>query len=338
MNRLKLLSVTFLALLVASPRVSHSQTTVNSDPVGFVTTTIRPGTVTGFTPTMVSPVLNSPADISVGLAGSLSSVSSNSLTVATGGWSNNALSASHSYLMLTDGPQKGLILRVTGNTSNTVTVQTFGLNLASTGIASGNNYKLLGGDTLRNFFGAPTNGVLGGTAAENSNRLVDQVSAVDASGSLRTFYFDTAFGQWRRPGTSANQDNTPIPPISGVLYNRRAQTPLTYVQPGYVPTHEVRYIVPGSGTVFLGRYFPTDGTISSLGLQNLTGWTINDDKFVTVDALGALRTYFWNGTQWRRSGTSSNQGNVPLPAGGAGYTLRSGKTPQILSVDLPYTL
>lgn len=335
---LKLIASWMVISLLAGAMASHSQTTVNSDPVGFVTTTIRAGTATGFTPTMVSPVLTAPANISVGLTGSLSSVSSNSLTVSTGGWSNNVLSASNSYLMLTDGLQKGLILRVTGNTSNSVTVQTFGLNLASTGIASGNNFKLLGGDTLRSFFGAPSNGVLGGTAAQNSSRLVDQVSAVDANGSLRTYYFDTTFGQWRRSGTSANQDNTPIPPIAGVLYNRRAQTPLTYIQPGDVPTHEVRYIVPGSGTVFLGRFFPTDGTIATLGLQNMAGWTINDDKFVTVDALGSLRTYFWNGTQWRRSGSSSNQGNTPLPSGGAGYTLRSGKTPQILSVALPYNL
>lgn len=350
MNRLKLLSVTFLALLVASPRVSHSQTTVNSDPVGFVTTTVRAGLSNGFSSTMISPVLTAPpADLSGSLSGTLTSVASNTLIVSPAGWTNNELSARFSHIMLTDGPQSGLILRITANTSNTITVNTFGLNLSGNGVATGQKYQLLGGDTLISFFGVGTttglgtNGataVLGGTEAQFNNRETDQVLAVDSTGVLRSFYYNTAAGQWRRIGTSANQNNTPISPIAGVLYQRRATIPLSLLQTGTVPAIGIKHILPGNGTVFMGRFFPTDGTISSFGLQNLPGWAANDDRLVAVDSLGIQRAYTWNSTfsQWRRVGSSANQGNVPVPAGSAVYTQRTGKAPLIVPVSLPYSL
>lgn len=333
------LKTSFAALLVGVAFLNQVLAQVSTDPVGFVTTTITAGTSSGPTPTFVSPVFNVAPESSGASVGSLGSVSSNTISVSSAGWTSGALTSSQSYLMLTSGNQTGLVLRITSNTTDTATLETSGLNLQSVGVASGDTFKLVVGETLLSMFGTPSDGVLGGTASAFTARLTDTVNMVDNLGVLRTYYFNTDSNQWRRSGSSVDQGSTPISPTSGALYFRKGLSALSLLQTGTVPTKGVRYIVPAGGTVFLGRFFPAEGTIASLGVQNLPGWTITNDKLITLDSLGVLRTYFWNGSSWRRSGNSNDQGSVLIPAGGAVYTFRPGTgTAQILSVTLPYTL
>ena len=337
-NPTKFLQASLAALAVAFTSQLSAQP-VSTPVVGFVTTTIAAGTVSGPTPTFVSPVFNVAPETSGASSGALSTVTSNTISVSSAGWTSGNLASAQSYIMLTSGSQTGLVLRIISNTGDTATLETSGLNLQSVGVASGDNFKLLVGETLLSMFGTPADGVLGGTASNFTARLTDTVNMVDNLGVLRTYYFNTDFNQWRRSGSSNDQGSTPISPTSGALYFRKSLTNLSLLQSGTVPTNEVRYIVPAGGTVFLGRFFPAEGTISSLGIQNLPGWTVTNDKLITLDTLGVLRTYFWNGSSWRRSGSSSDQGAVQIPAGGAVYTFRPGTgSAQILSVAVPYTL
>ena len=63
------------------------------------------------------------------------------------------------------------------------------------------------------------------------------------------------------------------------------------------------------------------------------------DKVVTTDASGVVRQFYWNGTQWRRFGSSLNQSNVSVPTGSSVGVVRTGDGPaQLLNVALPYTL
>lgn len=328
-----------LCAVLSAEGFSQSTNPVSTDPVGFVTTTIAAGTVSGPTPTFVSPVLSVAPSTSGLTSGTLSSVASNTLSVTSAGWTSGGLNTARSYLMLTSGAQSGLILRISSNTADTTTVETSGINLTSVGVASGDSFKLVEGETLQSMFGTPADGVLGGTAAAFASRLVDTVNMADSSGIIRTYYFNTDFNQWRRSGSSADQGSVPISPNSGALYFRKATTSMALMQTGTVPTKGVRYIVPAGGNVFLGRFFPAEGTISSLGIQNLPGWTATTDKVITVDSSGVLRTYFWDGAAWKRSGSSGDQGSVSIPAGSAVYTFRPALgSPQILSVALPYSL
>lgn len=343
-----------LALLIffSSSIVASAQ--VSTPTVGFVNSTIAPSTSPGLARiTPFSPVMLEAPEITGSAVGSISAVTSNSISVSSAGWTVNGLSAGQSYIQLTSGTQEGLILRVVSNTSDTATIDTFGLNVASAGVSVGDTFRMVVGETLLSMFGTgsatPTeNIVLGGTSSQFSNRAIDFVVALDTTQQLRAFYFDTTVGQWRRTGSSSNQGNVPIPPYSGVLYNRLANLPITLSQTGTVPSRPIKYIIPATGSVFLGRFFPQDGTVASYALTSLPGWNNTSqsgitptlaDKFVTTDASGSLRAFFFNGTNWIRTGSGSSQNNSSVPATGAGYTIRIGAgSPQILTVPLPYTL
>jgi hypothetical protein len=251
--------------------------------------------------------------------------------------------------MITSGLQNGLILRITSNTADTATLDTFSLNIATAGVTVGDSFKIVVGETLLSMFGNISNGVVGGTSAQFATRTIDTVVARDATGSLRTFYFDTGSNTWKRSGSSSDQGSTPIAPNSGALYYRVGTTALGYVQTGIVPSSQLKCIIPAGGSMFLGRFFPADGTIANYGLNSLTGWnntsqvgvtTASVDKLVTVDnSTGAVRSYYYNGTKWLRSGSSTAQDTVAVPAGGAVYTVRNGTgSASILTVPLPYSL
>jgi len=339
MNNLKI-SLAALAAGAAFSTQAFAQSNAVSTPVvGFVSTTIAAGTVSGPTPTFIAPVLTAAPEVTGNLAGTIATVSSNSVTVTSAGWTSNTLSSAQAYLYITSGSQAGLILQVSSNTADTVTLETFGINISTAGVATGDAFKLVVGESILSFFGTTADGVLGGTAAQFAARQTDTVSVVDSLGVVRTYYYNTDVNQWRRTGSSANQGSIAISPTSGAIYFRKATSTLPLLQTGTVPATNVKYIVPGTGTIFLSRFFPTDGTLASFGLQNLPGWNTTTDKLVAVDALGVVRTYFWNGTQWRRTGSSADQGTVVLPAGSAAYTFRPGTgAAQILNVVVPYTL
>lgn len=333
---------------------SLSRAQVSTDPVGFVNSTIAASTSAGVAKiTPFSPVMLEAPSITGASAGQISGVTSNTISVTSAGWTDGALPTGQSYVQLTSGNQAGLVLRIISNTTDTATVETLGLNIASSGVAAGDTFRMVVGETLLSMFGTgsatPTaNVVLGGTSSQFASRSIDFVVALDTSRVLRTYYFDTNVNQWRRSGSSSDQGNVPIPPFSGVIYYRLANTSIGLSQAGTVPTRPIKFIIPASGSIFLGRFFPQDGTLASYGLTNLPGWnntsqsgvsTTLVDKFVTTDDTGILRSFYFNGTAWIRAGSGTARDTTSIPATGAGYTIRVGSgAPQILTIPLPYTL
>jgi uncharacterized protein (TIGR02597 family) len=352
LHRLPLLAAA--TSLAFAPALLNAQTTVATDPVGFVTTTIKASTTPGAPAnTPLSPVLLALSAVTGSTAGQLSSVSASDVTVASAGWTTSELVSSQAYLLFKSGALSGLILRVTANTATTATLDTLGASLVSLGAAAGDSYQLVQGDTLSSMFDDSNNdsipdGVVGGTQAQFQAGQTDRVTTRDTAGTVRSYYFNTQFNQWRRLGSNSNQGTVPIAPTSGVMYARIGNTPITLVTTGNVPVSAVKFLVPTSGQTYFARYFPTDGTINSFGFQNLSGWkgtntpgvTISGaDKIVTTDVSGTIRQYYWTGTQWRRQGSATDQSATPVPIGGSVSVIRTGSgEPQLLSFNVPYTL
>jgi uncharacterized protein (TIGR02597 family) len=341
------LAIASLAIVTAASSASAQNAT--TDPVGFVTVNITASTNgVSYSVTPISPVLVVASAVTGTTTGTLSAVGSDTLTVASAGWTAGELSANDVYVLFNSGNLTGLMVPVTANTADTLTVGSEGLNLSTSGAEVGNSIQLVQGDTLLSMFGNSTNGVVGGNATQFSASATDRVSVTDAAGSVRTYYFNTDFGQWRRTGSSSNQGGIRISPTSGAFYSRIGQTALSLTSTGNVPVKQVKYILPVSGSRYIARFFPTDGTINSFGFQNLPSWrstnqpgvtTADADKLITTDAAGSVRTYFYNGTSWRRSGSSSSQDNVTVPAGGTVMTTRFGSgSPDIVTVAVPYSL
>ncbi|MBJ7327204.1 MAG: hypothetical protein JHC52_07650 [Chthoniobacterales bacterium] len=328
---------------------SNAQTTVATEPVGFVTTTIKASTLAGVPATTpISPALLVLSGVTGSTTGQLSSVAASEVTVSTAGWTVSELSNNYAYVLFKSGALNGLILRVTANTATAATLDTLGASLVTLGAAAGDSFQLVQGDTLLSMFGTTTDGVVGGTQTQYNAGQTDRVTTRDTTGTTRTYYYNTDSSQWRRVGSSSNQGAVPISPLSGVFYSRIGNTAINQVSTGNVPVAAVKFLVPTSGNTYFARYFPSDGTINNFGFQALSGWkgtntpgvtTTTADKVVTTDTSGVIRQYYWNGTKWLRVGSSTDQGNVSVPVGGCVYIVRSGSgTPSLLNVALPYTL
>ena len=344
------ISILSIAAIVLAGTIasSHAQN-ATTDPVGFVTMNITASSDgVSFSLTPVSPVLVVASDVTGSTLGTVSALTADTLTVASAGWVNSQLPSSDVYVLFKTGNLTGLIAPVTANTADTLTISTEGLDLSVSGAQVGNSIQLVQGDTLLSMFGNSTNGVVGGNASQFSASATDRVSMTDSAGSVRTYYYNTDFNQWRRTGSSSNQGGTRISPSAGAFYSRIGITSLSMTSTGSVPTLAVKYLIPTSGSKYIARFFPTDGTISSFGFQNLPSWrstnqsgvtTSDADKITTTDAAGSVRTYYFNGTNWRRSGSSSIQDSVVVPAGGTVMVTRFGSgSADIVTVATPYSL
>jgi len=337
------------AIVLAGTIASSSAQNATTDPVGFVTTNITASSDgVNFATTFVSPALFQTSSVNGTLTGNLTSVTSSTVTASSAGWVASELSTAQAYVMLKSGNATGVLLRVSANTADTLTVDALGADLLSLGVAAGDAFQLIEGDTVLTMFGTPSNGVVGGNATLYSSSKTDRVVIRDVSGNLRTLYYNTDSNKWMRPGSASDQGSIPISPYAGVYYSRIATTPLSIVTTGSVPTQSIKLLVPATGSAFFARVFPTEGTLSGLGFQNLSGWTntsqsgittSNVDRVVTVDVSGTIRSFYYTGIQWRRAGSSSDQSSTTIPVSGAVYTVRqSSGTTQPLAVTIPYSL
>jgi hypothetical protein len=205
--------------LVASPCLAAQG--IVSEPVGYVSTTIAPSkNGKAYATTLVSPTLLHSSSVNGASSGTLSAVAPNAVWVAAAGWTPNQLSSSKAYLLVKSGKLGGLVLRITSNTADRANLDTQGINLLNAGLKQGDSFEFIEGDTLLSMFGTTKEGVIGGSARDFSRNLTDRVSLRDASGVVRTYYFNTTFRQWRRPNSNANQGGVPISPYAGAAYSR----------------------------------------------------------------------------------------------------------------------
>jgi hypothetical protein len=333
-----------VVFILAAQSVLSAQNTV-SEVVGFVTTTIAPSSNgRTFATTPVSPTLLQASAVNGITSGHISAVAPKAVWVTSAGWTTNQLSSSQTYLLVKSGNLEGLMLRITSNTADSANVDTQGVDLVKEGLSAGNSFQLVEGDTLLSLFGTAAHGVIGGTSKDFSRRKTDRVSLRDASGLVRTYYFNTTFQQWRRLGSNADQGLVPISPYAGAFYARIGRTPLEYLSIGNVPTSPVKVVVPAKGTTYLGRVYPSDGKIQDFGLDKLPGWKTSNvfgrraDRLRTTDTSGVLRSYVHNGQDWRRPGVAGIQSETPVKIGGAVSIFRNAASSRILEIPLPYSL
>ena len=355
------------ALMAVNLGSYASAQSVATTPVGAVTVTVA-ASFDGVTynTTQISAPLHatplvpgdgvSPVSPSGALIGKITSVGAATIEMSTAGWTSGQLSqpAYPIFVKITSGANQGRCFHITANTENTLTVNNQNTDLTTltfmTG-ANGDTFELLAGDTLLGFLGTPSNGVVGGTASQFSGNQVDKVTLNNITNNvLFTYYYNTDFGQWRRSGSSTNQNNVVIAPDTGISYQRVANTDLVITLVGAVPTSRVRSIVPTLGTTVLARYFPTDATLVDLGIHNLPNWRkvgVGDVTIATSDRVLiknglTIFSYYYDGlsSQWKRSGSGSNQGAVVVGAGSAVRIQRGGAVGSFdtWTVDANYNL
>lgn len=342
----------FLAAGLASLSATFAQTTsgtATTDPVGYVTLTIPAGSTVPSQTAICLP-LHSLATVGGQVTGTISSVTSGTISNSNAGWTAGSLSnaASPYFVRIKSGAAMGRTLQILSSPSNTTTdlaVNNQGTDLTTLGIAVGDSYEIIEGDTLKLLFGDPTtSGIQGGANAASA----DNVQYWNG-GVWQTFYFNTTNNRWQQSGiNSVSADNFVIRPDAGLIYVRRATTGLTMTFTGSVPTTDLRYVIKSAGSTFVANGFPVDTTLAALGYNN-PGWVSKP----STDAASADQVLYWNGgvwqhfyfnstnNRWQQVGINSVSANgFSIKAGQPVMIQKAGSTSGVATTvqSLPYSL
>ncbi len=328
--------------------------TVTTVPVGAVTVTIAAGTGTVKNATIVSfPLINSTVVNGTG-TGVIASITSNTITCTSAGWTSSALAQSATpYLVkITTGSAAGRTFIISGNTADTLTINTSDgvsatpVDLSSLGIATGSGgdtFKIENADTILSIFGAGDSlGAAGPLGGSNPN-LVDTIQ-LNIANSYQTYYYDTTQSSWVNVASEALSNNVIIRPDAAVIYNRIQNTAFTILVTGLVPDIPRRSIVRSGQVTILSTYWPLNTTLAGLALQNLSGWVAASDPNIadTVQLRmgSSWKTCYYDGSNWIDLASEAVANGFTVGAG-SGLTIRKRAvtgTPVIFNQALPYSL
>lgn len=325
----------FAAVLAVSPAFAASVATV---PVGYFTVNIAGGTEAVPATTRFSVPLVDTPQAQGASGGPLSGLTSTSMTVADADWIDGALSTvQYPYAVrILSGARAGLTLKITANTTDTLTVA--GVDLVALGVLAGDRVQLIPVDTLSTLFGAST--LTGATSAAAADVVYLGANL------LFGYYYNTTLGRWVSvSGPTIDRGNLAIMPDQVIhVVKKSAAVSLTFT--GRVPEAAFVTQVANTGNTYTHSGFPADTTLAGLALQNrVSGW-------VTAEAAGAADqvwlplggtwiSYYHNGVQWQSAtGPKINRDSVPVAAGTPILIAKQGITAGSAHFlnPLPYTL
>lgn len=296
-----------LAIIIAAGLSANAQTnTATTDPVGFQSTTIQPGTAT-----LANPLVN--ANVTQ------SGVSANTASVITlSGVSNvgSLLTAGEPYYVeVVNGTLEGerfdvdtaatiaaanaTIVINTASSNNTSTLSSSTLSDASLALR-----KHVTLEQIQGYFSPALIG-------NNSANSADQIAFFDpVSGALVSYFLRADGVTWRQVGTTTTANKTPIPSGTGFFITKRTAA-TTYTSVGSVRNNDFAFPMAG-GSTFLAPGYPVSYSPATLGGTSANQWTGNnsansaDQLQVFNPSTGAFTAYFLrgDGTTWRQVGTT----------------------------------
>jgi len=315
-------------------------------PEGYFTVNIAAGTGTARTLSNISFPLQGIATASGQMVGTVTAITSNTITNSNAGWIAGQLSqvATPYLLQFTSGAASGRTFLLSTTTANTATTLTLDssetTDLTTLGIIVGTDtYQIIPADTISSLFGTPaTTGILGGSIPS----AADQIQLL-VGGVWIGYYYNTTSG-WLQVGPSIPSGTVVIRPDAAVLYTRLAATPVSLILFGRAPSIARKALVSNSSVTYLSNYWPVGVTLANSKIQNTPGWA--GGSVSTADILQIFTSsnvwlqYYYNGTDWMRVGPPINSDNVVIPAGSAVIiTKRASSAGQnILTQPLPYTV
>lgn len=301
----------------AMPSV-FAQSTATTDPVGFVTTTIRGKSGANNANSFISLGMARPTAYQ-GVVGtpSLNGSSQTVLTFSGSPFTVNQFNGTGNrhYLQLTAGPNSGLVTEILATTANTLTVADNINDVITAGVTG---FRAVPYWTLGTAL--PNGGGLNG----GINATIADTVAIFNNGTPATYFYNTTANQWRTGSTDAS--NVIIPPGNGLLVTRKVAGDVQLVVAGGVPLGSTEALI-GGGTSTAARnsvvsnpYPLASVTLATSGLSAVLTGGINatvSDTVQIYNASGVPTTYFYNTTanQWRTGSTDAS--NVSIPQGAA---------------------
>lgn len=327
------------------PTLTHAQTSVATAPEGYITLNIAPGTGTSYITTPVSLPLHRPLQGSGQLTGVITGVTANTITNANAGWTAGSFSvaANPFAIKITSGAATGRVLVIsnaTANTATTATVDNQGTDLTTLGIVAGTDtYEVLPVDTLLSVFGTPaTTDVQGGPNQTTADQIV-----VFNQGWI-AYYYNTTNSRWQRVTPPVPADNVVIRPDQGILYSRIANRALTFTLLGRVPNTTAKIAVNNGGITLLGSTWPANTTLATSAIKDIPGWVASTDYNVAdqvqIYSSSGWKSFYYNGTNWRRTTPPVVSDTEPITAGSIVLLYKRGSATgvQVLTQTMPYNL
>lgn len=334
------------SILVMSSAQGQTQNT--TQPLGYITINIVAGTGTSYTLSTISLPMHRPFLGQGQLTGTITGVTSTTITNNNAGWSVGSFSAAAApfAIRITSGNAEGRILLISSaiaNTSTTVTIDNQSTDLTELGIIPGrDSYEIFPVDTLLSFFGmAATNGVRGGSSEANA----DHIQVFSATSGWLSYYFNTTSNKWLRIGPPIDSNNVILRPDQGIMYSRIANTDFRITLIGRVPNAKAKVVINSGGVSFIGSTWPANQSLAKSGIQNLPGWKkstvyTSADQVQIYTPTNGWRGYYHNGANWMQIGPPINRDNEPISAGSAVMIVKLGNTAgvQIYEQTAPYSV
>lgn len=318
--------------LISAFATSLTAQTVSTVPVGFNTITVNSGRLAA---------LSFPFDNITAFAGAVGSRTSSTITTTGIGAGSYATTAAPFVVRFVTGASTGRQFKVTAQSTDTLTLQTNGVDL-TTATANGDSFEILPIHTLASFFGATADPNKPAIIRNADSNLADNVLVRGSFGYL-TYYNDGS--KWLLvSGGSTPQNDVALPSDQGFLFQRRTGSNITITVLGTVPHTNLKTDLPANKTTIFPNRFPVDTTLTGLGLHTNPNWIKNDDATL-ADNLLIRGTFGWNtyyvnaAGQWRLSGGgATDQGATAVPLGISMLAVRRAGSLVTLDQPLPYTL
>ena len=307
--------VRICALLIVLPLCANAQS-VSTIPVGAVTVTASaaPSVSSPRYTSLSLPLLNIPS-----YTGFLSAVTANTITVAQAvSGTINALDPC--FIRINSGLNQGLTLLINSNSGSVLSLDTSRtgslttLPIALSVGSSGDTYSIYPADTLNSLFG---NTAQGGTSPATADQVWLWQPALSA---YAKYYYNTTNTRWQDTDFNDPANNTVILPDAGMMYLRRATSPISFMITGVVPACDASTQIRNSGYTLLASGFPISILLSNLGLSGNANW-VKSSAFSTADQvwiwqplLGSYSKYFYNSgtSQWEDSDFGAPSGSTVI--------------------------
>ena len=341
-------------LVVASLFFFSSLSAVETDPVGYVTTTAANGS-----DTFIGLSLSNAPDFSGSASDVTGSVVSTTSTLVA-----DAYNGTH-YLLFTTGAQEGQWYEIADTTTNSVDL---GVDVAALGATAANEFKIIKFWTLGELF--PT----ASTFAASPNLflpvgtlLVNNLegAGTNLSSLASYFYHDGTSGfkdaGWYQVGTLADAGTVQLSPETYITVRNLSGSDFDITVSGSVPVDVIGTTV--SAETFaqdnqLVNPYPSGLSLDNSGLSAVVGASSNlflpGDTVLLFETTGTTTnrsssgSYFYHdGTSgfkdagWYQVGTLADAGSVEIPTAGAFVVRKSaGASAEIVEWNppLPYTL
>jgi len=325
MKKLSLLALSIFSALSSA----GAQTTVSTDPVGFVSSNVAAGTLANPKLSFVSPTLQNPIVWQSVITGA----SANTLTVAGTPWTAGQFNgASGSYYVEVFSPtDPGAIGKITATAANSISTEE---DLSQYAMV-GDSIRIRKYVTLADFFGVNNSA---GLLAGEESPLADEVLIYNGATFKSSFYYvgdpDNVAG-WYDSSTFLPSGNFVIAPHQGVIIKRKTTgTPkLTFA--GAVKTGNTLLPVY-NGVNVIGTVSAMGLTLNSSGLYTgapntfKAGEEAPDGDEVTIFTVSGQTNYYYyvgdpdNAAGWRNSATFAVAGNIIIEPGSAFIIKRKG--------------